>query len=94
MPEEIEQEKSDLEKRIEKLEEQLSAFTINMDLALICEKCGKVYTKDTEGGTLIVDFKHKNFSFVCVKCKYDNTFSFDTWKDNSLKSPLPRPRIM
>jgi hypothetical protein len=84
----------ELEKQLSSLQEQISAFTMNMDLVLICKGCGNVCTKDTEGGTLIVDFREKLFSFICTKCKHDNKFSFDTWKDNTLKSPLPKSRMM
>jgi len=63
---------------------------------MICEKCGKVHTEDTDGANLVVDFKMKHMSFICQnkKCKYDNIFDFGDWAEQSKRSPLPRTRIM
>jgi hypothetical protein len=67
-----------------------------MQVALICSKCGKVHTEDTDGANLIVDFRDKNLSFICQnkQCKHDNILSFENWEDQSKKSPLPSIRIM
>ena len=67
-----------------------------MDIGLICAKCGKVHTEDTDGANLIVDFREKYLSFICQnkKCKFDNILSFENWEDKSKKSPLPSIRIM
>jgi len=66
-----------------------------MQIALICERCGKVHTEDTEGAVLIVDFRQKQLSFICQNkaCRHDNVFSFDNWKDKVTSSPLPRISI-
>ena len=62
-----------------------------MEIALICGKCGKVHTEDTDGANLVVDFRMKQISFICQnkKCKHDNIFEFEVWQQNSKKSPLP-----
>ena len=62
-----------------------------MQIALICEKCGKVHTEDTDGANLIVDFRQKHLSFICQnkKCKHDNIFDFNDWQEKSKASPLP-----
>ena len=67
-----------------------------MQVALICEKCGKVHTEDTDGAHLVIDFREKYMSFICQNksCNADNKFSFDTWIDNNKKSPLPQTKIM
>ena len=66
-----------------------------MQVALICAKCGKVHAEGDEA-TLIVDFRQKHLSFICMNkgCKHDNLFDFNVWKENSQKSPLPRIRTM
>ena len=66
-----------------------------MKLALICGKCGDVFSQDVDS-TLIVDFKQKQISFICQnkKCKYDNVFDFNDWQQKSKASPLPGIRIM
>ena len=63
-----------------------------MEIALVCGKCGKIHTEDTDGAVLIVDFQKKQITFICQnkKCKHDNIFSFDDWKEISKASPLPR----
>ena len=67
-----------------------------MEIALICGKCGKVHTQDTDGANLVVDFKNQYMSFICQNkgCKHDNIFNFEDWKENSKKSPLPRIATM
>ena len=67
-----------------------------MQVALICAKCGKVHTEDTDGAHLIVDFRQKQLSFICQNkdCKHDNIFLFETWKETSQQSPLPQIGIM
>lgn len=68
-----------------------------MKLGLICEKCGNVQTSDSESEcTLIVDFKQKHMSFICMnkQCKHDNIFDFGDFAVQSKKSPLPRMRII
>lgn len=67
-----------------------------MQIALICEKCLKVHTEDTDGANLLVDFKQKQLSFICQNksCKHDNIFSFENWSEKSKSSPLPRTRIV
>jgi len=67
-----------------------------MQIALICAKCGKVHTEDTDGANLIVDFRQKYLSFICQnkKCKHDNILSFEDWKDKAEQSPLPSIRTM
>ena len=67
-----------------------------MQIALICEKCGKIHTEDTDGANLVVDFKQKHLTFICQnkQCKHDNIFDFNNWKHNSAHSPLPKMRIM
>jgi hypothetical protein len=67
-----------------------------MQVALICAKCGKVHTEDTDGANLVVDFRQKQLSFICQNktCNHDNIFSFEDWKDISRHSPLPKIRIM
>ncbi len=67
-----------------------------MKIALICGKCNKVHTEDTDGANLVVDFKNKQFSFICQnkQCKHDNIFDFDDWEGKSKRSPLPPTRIM
>lgn len=67
-----------------------------MQLALICGKCGKIHTEETEGANLVVDFRQKQISFICQNkgCRFDNVFSFDNWKDKAKSSPLPRIGIM
>jgi len=65
-----------------------------MNISAICGKCGKVHG-DIDDNTLIVDFKQKHITFICQnkQCKFDNIFSFETWSENSNKSPLPRMRM-
>ena len=67
-----------------------------MEIALICEQCGKIHTSDTDGANLVVDFKAQHMSFICQnkKCKHDNIFDFGDWREVSKKSPLPRIAIM
>lgn len=67
-----------------------------MEIALICEKCGKVHTQDTDGANLVVDFRQKQISFICQNknCKHDNIFSFNNWVDRSKSSPLPKMRTL
>ena len=67
-----------------------------MQIAMICEKCGKVHTEDTDGATLLVDFRQKQLSFICQnkKCKHDNIFNFADWKEISKTSPLPQMRFV
>jgi len=67
-----------------------------MQIALICAKCGKVHTEDTDGANLIVDFRQKHLSFICQnkQCKHDNILSFEDWKDTAAKSPLPQIKVM
>lgn len=67
-----------------------------MQIALICERCGKIHTEDTDGASLVVDFKLKQMSFLCQnkQCKHDNIFKMDSWVDHTKKSPLPPIRIM
>ena len=67
-----------------------------MDLSLICEKCGKIHTSETDGAHLVIDFKRKQISFICQNkaCKKDNIFGFDNWVDKVTTSPLPRIRTM
>ena len=65
-----------------------------MQIGLICAKCGKVHTEDTDGANLIVDFRQKYLSFICQGCKHDNILSFEDWKDKSDQSPLPPTRMM
>jgi len=67
-----------------------------MEIALICAKCGKINTQDTDGAVLVIDFKQKKLSFICQnkKCKHDNIFDFNDWKEISKASPLPRIGIM
>jgi hypothetical protein len=66
-----------------------------MQIALVCEKCGKIHTEESKEGVLVVDFSKKHMSFICQnkQCKYDNIFSFDNWKDKITHSPLPQIRI-
>lgn len=67
-----------------------------MNVSMICGKCGKVHTEDTDGANLLVDFNTKQISFICQnkKCKHDNILDFNTWKETSKSSPLPRIGIM
>ena len=67
-----------------------------MEIALICEKCGKVHTEDSDGAYLVVDFRQKHMSFICLgkNCKHDNIFDFGDWDEKSKRSPLPPIRIM
>jgi len=67
-----------------------------MQIALICEKCNKVHTEDTDGANLVVDFSQKRMFFLCMnkKCKHENVFNFGGWEEKSKSSPLPRIRIM
>ena len=67
-----------------------------MQVALICEKCGKVHTEDTSGANLLVDFRQKQMSFICQEktCKHDNIFNFGGWEEQSKSSPLPRTIVM
>ena len=67
-----------------------------MEIALICERCGKINTQNDDGANLVVDFKQKQISFICQnkQCKHDNIFSFQNWSDNTKKSPLPRMRTV
>jgi len=66
-----------------------------MQIALICEYCGKIHTEESKEGVLVVDFKEKKITFICQNagCRKTNTFSFDNWKDKITHSPLPRMRI-
>lgn len=66
-----------------------------MQIALICGKCGKIHTEETDGANLVVDFKQKQITFICQnkQCKHDNIFSFNNWAEQSKSSPLPRIRI-
>lgn len=63
-----------------------------MNVALICEKCGKVNTEDTDGANLVIDFNQKHLFFLCMnkKCKHENRFDFGDWEQKSKSSPLPR----
>jgi len=67
-----------------------------MQVALICEKCGKVNTEDTDGANLVIDFRQKHLSFICQnkKCNHDNIFDFAEWKEKSLRAPLPKMRTV
>ena len=67
-----------------------------MQIALICARCAKVHTEDTDGANLIVDFRQKHLTFICQNkdCKHDNTFDFGDWNDYSKKSPLPPTRLV
>ena len=67
-----------------------------MQVALVCERCGKIHTEDTDGANLVVDFKMKQMSFICQnkKCKHDNIFNFHLWREESNRSPLPRIKVM
>lgn len=68
-----------------------------MQIALICEKCGKVFTSDTKDeGTLVVDFRQKHLTFICQnkECRHDNIFDFGAWAEQSKRSPLPRMRTV
>ena len=67
-----------------------------MQIALICGKCAKIHTEDTDGANLVVDFREKKFSFICQnkQCKYENIFSFYNWQDKATASPLPRIGIV
>jgi len=65
-----------------------------MQIGLICEKCGKVHTEDTDGANLVVDFRQRHLSFICQGCKHDNIFDFGNWKEESKHSPLPQIRTM
>jgi len=67
-----------------------------MEIAMICEKCGKVHTEESEGANLVVDFKQKVMFFICMnkKCKYENRFDFGGWEEKSKRSPLPLTVIM
>jgi hypothetical protein len=67
-----------------------------MQVALICEKCAKVHTEDTDGANLVLDFQKKEMFFLCMnkKCKHENHFDFGNWHEQSKKSPLPPTRIM
>jgi len=69
---------------------------MGMKVAMICEKCGKVHTEDTDGAYLLIDFKKKQFSFICQDkgCKHDNMFDFVTWKKHQETSPLPKMKLM
>jgi len=62
-----------------------------MDIALICGRCGKVQTQESEGANLVVDFKQKIMFFICMnkQCKYENQFNFGDWDEKSKTSPLP-----
>lgn len=66
-----------------------------MDIAMICEKCGKVQTENEDGANLVVDFKQKVMFFICMnkKCKHENQFNFGGWEEKSKRSPLP-PTVM
>lgn len=66
-----------------------------MQQALICEKCGKV-NMDEDEGTLVVDFRKKEMSFICQNktCKADNVFFFGGWEEQSKRSPLPKIRMV
>jgi hypothetical protein len=65
-----------------------------MQIVTICAKCGKVHSENDDT-TLVVDFKQKQFSFICQnkQCKFDNIFDFGDFSEQSKKSPLPRIRI-
>jgi len=67
-----------------------------MQVAMICGKCGKIHTEDTDGANLVIDFKQRYFSFICQnkQCKYDNIMHFDTWKKQQEHSPLPKISTM
>jgi len=65
-------------------------------VTLICAKCGEVHTQDTDGANFVVDFRRKEFSFICQNksCKHDNIFSFENWTEKSKSSPLPKMRLV
>ena len=65
-----------------------------MQIALICEKCGKIYTEESEGAVLVVDFRLKQMSFICLNkgCKHESILDMRAWKDKS-KEQLPPTRI-
>jgi len=68
-----------------------------MQIALICEKCGKVHNSETnDEATLIVDVRRKYISFICQnkQCKHDNIINLETWQDKAVHSPLPRIRTV
>jgi len=67
-----------------------------MQVAMICAKCGKVHTEETDGANLVIDFRLKQISFICQnkKCKHDNIFNFAIWREESNKSPLPQIKIL
>ena len=67
-----------------------------MQVALICRKCAKVHTEDTDGANLVVDFRQDRLFFICQnkKCKYENLFDFGDWRKRSGESPLPPTRIV
>lgn len=66
-----------------------------MDIAVICAKCGKIHSI-TEDGSLLVDFRKKEFSFICQnkQCNHDNIMDFNTFEEKSKRSPLPRMRTL
>jgi len=67
-----------------------------MQLALICGKCGKIHTEDTDGTNIVIDFRQKQLSFICQNksCKHDNIFDFGDWQQKSKASPLPNIKIV
>ena len=67
-----------------------------MEVALICEKCGKVHTQESDGANLVIDFRQKQMFFLCMnkKCKHENRFDFGDWSEKSKASPLPRIGIV
>lgn len=67
-----------------------------MKIAMICGKCGEIHTQDTDGATILIDFKQKQLSFICQNksCKHDNIFDFNDWQQKSKASPLPNIAIM
>lgn len=66
-----------------------------MQIALECAKCGKVGTEDTLGGTLFVNFRMKQMSYVCMNkaCRHENIIDLREYKEKSKDNPLPPTRI-
>jgi len=67
-----------------------------MQVALICGKCNKVHTEETDGANLVIDFSKRQFGFICMnkQCKHDNIFDFAEWSEKSKRSALPRMRTI
>ena len=67
-----------------------------MQVALTCAKCGKIHTENEDGATLVVNFRLKQMTFICMNksCRHENILDMREWRDRSKDNPLPPTVLM